>query len=214
MAYYNLLRMASPGDEAVGMLTGTNKREIGRLLEKFGNKIDVFLFSGGGNDIVGAGDMDRFLLERRNGSTADGWINREVFDATIKKVENAYVNLIKLRDKYCRECTIITHTYCYPLPSNVGGAFLHGLFKTKAWIKPYMLEKGITDFDDQYAIIKRMIDDFAEMLKRHQSPRFIVLDIRDFAQSEDWLNEIHLTPMAFARVAKLFYDKIEVVRRV
>ncbi|MBF0108375.1 MAG: hypothetical protein HQL76_04280 [Magnetococcales bacterium] len=210
MSYFNLLQLSSPGDEAVKMLSGSSFREIKRLLEKYYEQLDFFLFSGGGNDIVGEGDMDRFLHDQNTTpGNPLGWINQEEFNKTLEKIIQAYKRLIDHVMDCNSRCILITHTYCYPLPSNIGGAFLGGLFKTKSWIKPYMEEKGIKYKKDQYAIIKWMIDAFADELIKLRSDRVRVLDIREMMPNRtDWLNEIHLTPAAYSKVAGLFYKEI------
>ncbi|MBF0172925.1 MAG: SGNH/GDSL hydrolase family protein [Magnetococcales bacterium] len=208
MGYFNILQLSSPGDEAVGMLSGASLREIDRLLVKYGDEIDFFLFSGGGNDIVGAGDMERFLNNSNQGSDFMGWINMNPFNQTIEDIKAAYLRLIDLSKKKSPKCKIITHTYRYPHPNNVGGAFLGGLFKTKAWIKPYMDQKGITHVTEQESIIRYMINRFAEMLLSLPKDNLIVLDIRNDMQKKDWLNEIHLNPAAYARVAAKFLKQI------
>ena len=53
----------------------------------------------------------------------------------------------------------MTHGYDYPIPSMVG-AKLIGLTVAGPWMKPYMIEKGINNQQDQNKIAKRLIQDF------------------------------------------------------
>ncbi|MGN7611684.1 hypothetical protein ACQZV8_06325 [Magnetococcales bacterium HHB-1] len=215
MADLNLLRLSSSGDEAVEMLKGQSKFHLKNLLEKYSNSLRFLLFSGGGNDIVGKWDMESLLNRRTAGMKWKDCINHEAFERKLAEIKSAYRDLATLRDTFAPQCVIITHTYDYPIPSDKGGEFLWGSIRTKPWIKPYMDQKGITVSQDQRKIARHMMENLANTLislKKEQRD-FYVIDLRGKFQESDWVNEIHLTPDGFRRVAEIFLKKMQKIAR-
>ena len=71
----NFMRMESNGDEAVDMVSGAQKHELVEVMRwhetsRKGRPIDLLLFSGGGNDLVGENDFERFLRPYQKGFSA------------------------------------------------------------------------------------------------------------------------------------------------
>jgi len=204
---FNMLRLEKNGDEAIDMLSGAQKHKINRLLEKYADTIDVFLFSGGGNDIVGEYDMPFLLHDYKDGMTAADCIREERFARKLTSIQNAYLDLIDIRNEHRARCTIITHTYDIPIPSNDKARFLGGLIHVKPWIKPYMDAKKIPPTLQRpiaEILLQRFRDTLLEIQNLPTVERFVVVDTQgtlDPHNKKLWVNEIHPSSDGFGIVA-------------
>lgn len=213
----NFYSMASNGDEAVDMVSGKQKHQLVDLLRwhtkaKNRKPIDLLLFSGGGNDIVGENDFERFLKPYKPSYTqAKQCVNMPRLNRKIKQIGLAYQELLDIRDHYTPETLVITHTYDYPYPSLTGGVFLGGLIKTQGWMKRFMDKAGIKD-SLQADVIKIFMDGMAEEVLKIANKRkgFIVVDTRETLQGrKDWLNEIHPTSKGFKSIAEVIFGEMK-----
>jgi hypothetical protein len=213
----NFLTLASNGDEAVDMVTGKQKHILVQILRWHENNvknkpIDLLLFSGGGNDIVGKNDFERFIIQDATTCTdAISCINLERLNRKVHQIALAYEELLDIRDHYSPETIIMTHTYDYPFPSLQGGNFLGGLIKTKGWVKRFMDAANIKE-ELQAEVIKIFMDTMASKILSVASRRekFIVIDTRKtLTGKKAWLNEIHPTSKGFKKVARSIYEQMK-----
>ena len=102
----NFMTMASNGDEAVDMVSGKQKHELVDLLRwhhkaKNRKPIDILLFSGGGNDVVGENDFERFIKPYKNSyTTGKQCVNMPRLNRKSKQIGLAYQELLDIRDHY------------------------------------------------------------------------------------------------------------------
>ena len=209
---FNFLRLESNGDEVVSMISGQQGKRLAKLLKRY--PVNIVLFSGGGNDIVGEYDMDLFLRCKIPDMDWESCIHKPRFFRKLIQIENAYRLLIDMRDEYSPDPkpVIITHTYDYPLPSFHGAEFLGGIIKTKSWMKPYMELKGITDPEDQKRIARYFLSEFAKVLKlvaRDNPGKLIVVDTCNTLAPGEWLNEIHASEDGYKKIADKIYRVME-----
>ncbi len=203
----NFLRLESSGDEALSMTTGKQMKKLAGILNKF--PVNVLLFSGGGNDIVGEYDIDLFLKPKSPGMKWKDCLHLDRFTRKLDQVELAYRLLIDVVDEFAMapKPVIITHTYDYPLPSYHGAEFIGGIIKMKSWMKPYMVNKGITAEGAQQKIARFMIGEFSRRIKKvaaDNPQKLFVADTLNTLAREEWLNEIHATSKGYKKIA----DKI------
>ena len=213
----NFLCLASNGDEAVDMVSGKQKHDLVKILRwhtggQTRKPVDLLLFSGGGNDIVGENDFERFLKPYQNSfTTGRQCVNLKRLSRKVKQIGLAYQELLDIRDHYSPDTLIMTHTYDYPYPSNTGAEFLGGLIKTKAWMKRFMEDDNIPD-NLQADVIKVVMDTMGDELKRIETARqrFIVVESRGtLTGKKEWLNEIHPTSGGFKAIAKKMFRRIK-----
>jgi hypothetical protein len=205
--------MSSNGDEAVAMLSGESKLEFLRRLNE--EHFDILLFSGGGNDIVGRYDFDYFLLPKTTSNTWQDCINKGRFKRRLEMIERAYADMVELVVQYSanRKIQIVTHTYDIPIPSKEGATFLGGLLqvdKGRSWMHPYLMDKGITDPNDQREIARYMLTEFRNTLNHVASAAdglLTVVDTHNTVEKKEWVNEIHPTSKGFKEVAKKIFEK-------
>lgn len=206
---------SSFGDEAVGMMSGAAKIEMLERLQT--TNYALLLFSGGGNDIVGAFDMDFFLLKKTTGMGALDCIDKTRFMRRLDQVANAYDDLMDLVRDFSRnpELQVVTHTYDYVIPGKKGASFFGGIYKYddgRTWMYPYLMAKGIVEIADQRVIARWMLDSFSEMLMRtaeKHGGRLHVVNTQGILDESDWLNEIHPTPDGFGKIATKIHQKIQ-----
>jgi len=212
----NFYSMASNGDEAVDMVSGKQKHDLIGVLRWHVNRgemkpVQLLLFSGGGNDIVGENDFERFVNSYKDGDTAADCVNQTRLKRKAKQIGLAYEELLDIRDHYTPETVILTHTYDYPYPSLQGGEFLGGLIKTKGWMKRFMDDAGIPD-ELQCDVIKIFMNTLADVTLKIAKKRrgFIVVETRETLKGKKyWLNEIHPTSKGFGLIAKRMFKEIK-----
>jgi len=208
---------SSSGDEAVAMLTGDSKL---KLLKKLNTvHYDLLLFSGGGNDIVGAYDMDFFLRRKEPGMTALDCLDEVRLSRRLGQIEDVYQDLLDYVATYSRNPNIkvITHTYDYVVPNVQGATFFGGIWdydKGRSWMYPFMVKKGITETKDQREIARRMLERLQQMMlnlasKDQYKNQFIVVTTQGTLSDNDWLNEIHPNTKGFKLVEQKIYDAVK-----
>ncbi len=212
----NFYSMASNGDEAVDMVSGKQKHQLVDVLrwhEKARNRkpVDLMLFSGGGNDIVGENDFERFIRPYRSGFTPRQCLRIRRLSRKIRQIGLAYEELLDIRDHYSPATLVMTHTYDYPFASLEGANFLGGLVKTQGWMKRFMDEARIPD-----GLQTQVIREFMDMMARESlkiaeiRTGFVVVDTRGTLRDRsDWTNEIHPDKAGFKVLADRMYTEIE-----
>ena len=212
----NFYSMASNGDEAVDMVSGKEKHQLVEVLRWYSKArnrkpIDLLLFSGGGNDIVGENDYERFIRPYKSGYTARECLRIGRLTRKIEQIGLAYQELVDIRYHYSPSTVIMTHTYDYPFASLRGINLLGGLIKNKGWMKRYM-DKVKIPHALQTSVIKVFMDLMAEESLKIGKARtgFIVVDTRKTLRGQsDWLNEIHPNREGFKAIATRIYKKME-----
>lgn len=208
----NLLIRSSNGDEAVQMLSGKQKYDLAKTLDRHGEQIDIVFFSGGGNDVVGRYDMDRLLNPYQAGFNAEDCLNRVALKRKMQRIELAYQELLELRNAYAPNATVVTHTYDIVKPSNKGAELLK-FFKLGPWILPYLEAKGIPA-SLHMEISTRLLAELRTRLltladSRLARDKLLVIDTHGTLRpghSSDWLNEIHPTASGFKRLFERIYQ--------
>ena len=213
MRRYNLLQLASSGDESVDMLTGSSKFRLVGLLEKY--DVDFLLFSGGGNDIVGARDFDFFLKRDVSSNDWRSYLHMDRVERRLRMVGDSYRDLIDYCRSYSRNpgLQVVTHTYDYARPDPQGARFLGGIIDGKSWVHPYLREAGVPEAFDQ-TIVDHLIDALASQLLDLEA-RFPdtlrVADTRGSLTPGDeklWINEIHPSEKGFRKIARKVFDRM------
>ena len=207
MGRFNLLRLETSGHEIVEIMSGKQKRKLRDLLDCY--PVDLLLFSGGGNDIVGE-DFLPLIKDRRTVSTWEDAIHKTNFNLRLQQIKNAYKELINIRNANRPSCTIMTHGYDYPIPSDVGARFA-GIKITGPWMKPYMVQQHITLKSEQKKIAKWLIQKFNEMLidLEGRTQNFIYVKTPETLTVNEWGDEIHPTNAGFKKIANKFKPKLK-----
>lgn len=222
---YHILRMESGGDEAAYMLCQGQRHKLDEALCKLKHMAKIkgdprytpsfILFSGGGNDIVGAHDVVHFLNDYQPGMDLNACFREDRFKIRLNQIEAAYKELIAFRDDFCPDAHILTHCYDRLIPTGKA-AWFFGVIKVGAWLRPFIGDdvnkggKGIKDPALQQAIVNRMLELFKGMLESlaasHQ--KFHLINTHGAVGDKNWTNEIHPDRNGFKNVADRFLAKL------
>ena len=207
------LQMAEPGDVIASVLAGCQHRLLREAFEK--HRIDVLLYSGGGNDVVGddlrdlvkpASEPQVLRLPLRFGDVdvpevAANHLSLARFDHALQRIEAGFHTILDLRDKYRPSSVVIGHAYDYARPSG-RGLHVAGIVRGP-WLRPFFDEAGVPR-DAQPELVAFLIDQFARALAGIVSTRrnFIVVDSRGTLGDDEWSDEIHPSSKGFARLVE------------
>ena len=213
---YDIKNYAKAGDTLENMIYGIGYdnnfqrttpsiRKVLKKVEKL--KPNIFLFSGGGNDI--AGDEFASYLNHYNSSLPI--LREEYIENMIHTVFKKYFeDLIKKISLVSPNTHILTHGYGHTIPTGKGVKFLFFNF-SGPWLRPALAMKGIFDPIEQRLAVEKMINEYNKMLSKlsDKHSQFHHLDLRTLLDpNNDWTNELHLKNSAYAKVSNLFHEKI------
>lgn len=158
----------------------------------------VFLFSGGGNDVLGGGNLDAHLRDFDPALSAADHIlpsYRAVLDHAIA----LYDSIFRSVEDAPGEILTLCHGYDKVIPND------------GPWLGKPMQTRGITHLPTQKAISDVMVDRFNARLKKLADtfPRVECLDLRGVVQDTRWHDELHPTNEGYGAVAARFHAVIE-----
>jgi hypothetical protein len=203
----SLLRLETSGDTLLSMTKGKQRDKVRELFDRY--PIDAFLFSGGGNDVVGK-ELRELFDKVPDGGDWREHIRVEAMDRQYRQIADAYHSLAHLRDAYRPDCWIVTHGYGYANPSGKATKFwlwpIPLNIKRGPWIKQNLEDRGIHKAADQKAVVKYLIDRFNDVVTSVAAShgRFSVVDNRPSLGARDWSDELHPTRAGFRKVASAF----------
>jgi hypothetical protein len=153
---------------------------------------DVLLLSGGGNDILGGGQLVRHIKTFESGRKPADYVKGD-FDDLLAQTVETYGGII---DKALQAGAkrVVLHTYDYVIPNN------------GPWLGRPLLKLGIADRALQRAILRVLIDRFHAALSRLSSRydgKVALVDVRGTVGDDEWYDELHPTTRGFAKVARL-----------
>ncbi len=160
----------------------------------------VFLFSGGGNDVLGGGHLYDFLRDY-DGMLTPAQHILPGFKALLDEAIANYDKIIRSVEKLPGDILILCHGYDWPLP-NKG-----------RWLGKPMERHGIKDAIFQRGIVAEMINRFnarlGQLLAGFANAQH--LDLRGVVGDTlaDWQDELHPTSTTFAKVADRFDKAIK-----
>jgi len=195
---------------------------------------DVFLISGGGNDIVGGYRLAQLLNRRKDIPAiieadlnsgqgkiqfAEVCFNKEFF-GLIKLFKLQYMLLfesLKAGKEKFKNLKIITQGYDYAIPSSKIGPGLKKSLINKfthngIWLETPLLLRGYTNNKERNAVVYGMIHFFNEMLievgSRYENVYHI--DSRGAVNpKKGWFDELHPKSKEFGKITRVFEKCIE-----
>jgi hypothetical protein len=248
---YNVYSLAAGGDWLENMLNETTQDYIENL-----TKIspDVFLVSGGGNDLVDDKRLAHMVRDlprdgaRRFDPNDETWMNQKLIKLLKKRREDyqdqpifdaekyerglslvsddyfrflniclvqyftLFYRLLKTTSKF-KNMMIVTHGYDFGVPTmKKHGGLLHRIVNWKMnsgkWLFTPLVMRGISDPEDQKAVIYFMIFEFNEMLiklaKYDKFYNVFHIDCRGSVAEDEWFDELHPVSGAFERISETY----------
>lgn len=155
-------------------------------------KPDLLLLSGGGNDLLGGGQLARYLKPHAAGLSAADHVT-DAFGELLDRILAVYADLIE-KALTAGARRVVCHGYDYAIPNN------------GQWLGRPMLKLGITDRRLQRDIIRILIDRLDAGLKQMASGfagRVVAVDCRGSVPDAAWYDELHPTSQGFTGPANL-----------
>jgi hypothetical protein len=189
---------------------------------------DAMLLSAGGNDLIdalGVGPTDqhgtphppgdRLLLTKaeRAQLPASSYLSEDGWSVFAAHLRTQFVALDAMRavSRNNRNVPIITHTYDYPMPRDVGAGLHFG-----PWLYPALITYEVPPADWQ-SLAKSLLDRLFDLVSGMPLQNFHVVKTLGTLQpassdphikSADWLNEIHPTSAGYAQIAARFCNEV------
>ena len=212
----------------------------GKYLKKLlKEKPDVFLLSGGGNDLVGKDRLTKLvvakpveLTESALSRIQSGLNQRPGLSDDVKKSiilghkylnDHFYILMNVLAFEYAfilqsiklepsiKDIHVITHGYDLAIPSNDKGSLLRKMFDNGVWLYNPLDMAGITDKQLKKCIVWAMLFHFNEILKYFETreDHFHYIDCLGLAGENDWEDELHLKSPVYRKIAEKIKLKID-----
>lgn len=160
---------------------------------------DVFLLSGGGNDLLGEGMLKNLLHPFQAGRPARNYLNQR-FEQELDQLETLYEGVFTRLTRRFPRLKILCHGYDHAIP-NKG-----------RWLGRPMQSLKITDRKLQAEIVSVLIDRFNTMLQKLAGsfPGAVhYVDCRGLVGTNRWDDELHPTNAGFQMVAAAFNSVIQ-----
>lgn len=225
---YNIWSLGAAGDTLSNMVEGDPRKkgfEFLMELRRLGPKVQAFLFSGAGNDILGEDpDTGRPMLEPLiapfNGDAGDimGHVDHAALDARLSQLEAGYLRMISLvrSEPGFEELPIVIHGYDYAYPHTDDTVDPRDpVYADKdQWLGRAFAAKGIQNGELAHGVVSHLVDRLYTMMQGLEDKSGFsgiwVVDCRGALPSiSDWADEIHGTSAGFGVVAGRFKQVIE-----
>lgn len=163
----------------------------------------VFIFSGGGNDILGGGGLTNLLRKKSDGhgsAIPADYVNQPVMAEVMGRLGKGYRKVAKEAKTFEPGILMLTHGYDHALPRKNG-----------KWLGTPLQAKGYAH-DDAVSpkIIAYLVDHFNDVLASvaHENAHVRHIDVRG-AVNGRWHDELHPNELAARDIAKLFAKQIK-----
>ncbi|NEK17467.1 caspase family protein [Rhizobium leguminosarum] len=196
MPKYAIYSLDAAGDTLSNML---KEKEYLKALTDI--RASIFLFSGGGNDVVAGGNLAAHLRDFDD-KLSPGAHLKPTFNTVLDEAIGLYSKLVREVAKGFQDVDILCHGYDYTIPAD------------GPWLGKPMKSRGIEDTAFQAAIAKIMIDRFNErlLLLSKTSARLHYIDCRNTVGKAEWHDELHPTDAGYKKVASKFAAVIETLK--
>jgi hypothetical protein len=189
--------LAFPGDTFDHVLT---EKQYKSVLQS--GLYRVFVFSGGGNDILGGGGLASLLRKRSEGNGSSdpvNYVNQQTLKRVLDRLGNGYRQVAREAKAFEPRILMLIHGYDYALPRKDG-----------KWLGTPLQAKGYAH-DEPIApkIIAFLVDQFNAVLHSVARDNGHVrhIDVRGTVKTR-WHDELHPKEPAARDVAALFQKEI------
>ena len=168
-------------------------------------KVEHFLFSAGGNDALGGGNLAAYIRQRESGdndpANAPLYVKPSYY-AMADGVEAVYRALLSNVRTLSPSTVVVIHGYDYCLPRKEG-SWLGGPLRFRGF-------DPVFQRDFARAIVRVLVDDFNIRLERLASSFVNVeyVDLRGAADEDEWWDELHPKRAAAKKYAQRIGDRL------
>ncbi|HMN72582.1 MAG TPA: SGNH/GDSL hydrolase family protein [Rhodoblastus sp.] len=192
---YDIVNIAKAGDTIENMVG--RPTYLGDLARK---TVKTFLFSGGGNDILGNLEEVIELYDIAHPDPSDAlWYIRPQFDEDLAVVKSYYQLLLTQIRSASPDTILVVHGYAYA-QAQAHGVFIGDKFEQRGFDLLNARQNALAQ-----AIIRIMIDRFNSFLKSFaNSSNVEYVDFRPVIGKSNWYDELHPDGATAKRMAKLY----------
>jgi hypothetical protein len=216
---FNVFSLDAAGDTLENMIA--NNPEFLKAIDDvqaIGLKVSGFVFSGGGNDLLGTDKMGKPVLHsllHRDlpNPTIDNVFRPDEVTKLFEALSNYYKQLFQqVHDRY-PNLPIFIHGYDYVYPGEYDASDRRSpsYAGKKQWLGQPMEQLGIRDKGLQREIVKRLLDRFHTMqqsLVASHANVHLIETLGTLENVQQWNDEIHPNDVGFAKVGQKFITKI------
>jgi hypothetical protein len=214
---YLIWSVDAAGDTLQNMVAKKFPEYLGALRDTAVTR--AFLFSGGGNDLVGEDASGRSVIEQvlkpfEAGQPVAWYLDTAEYAKVLASIEESYRTVLGTVAQEFPGLPVIIHGYDYSIPGPAPNEWRTPIWASiDQWLGRPLRARGIVDHQLQRDIIRRMIDDLNELQIRlcgggvADSGKYkdvYHVDVRGTLADADWADELHPTDAGFAKVAALF----------
>ena len=199
----SILNLAFPGDEVGGMMVGKQRARLVRELKHgaaTGKKFEFLLFSGGGNDLVGAETFYKWLNPWVPGTTdLRECINWTTLEAMLEILRVGYQHVLDIRDSHSPNTVLVFHGYDFAPPNGKGVCGLG------PWLEPGLEERKIPK-RYRAEVVRLFLQRFEDWLNEFAANNndLIVVPTQGTLATSEWANELHPKNAGFSKIATRF----------
>jgi hypothetical protein len=185
---------ATPGDIVAAMRDSlTTPGGLLRALQDY--EADILLLSGGGNDLLGDGQLEALLAPGRR--QLPDYFKTEAFEDQFWSVIDDLDFILRQALDAFPDLKAVIHGYDYAIPSGQG-----------PWLLGPLQRLGVPP-DLHQAVIDRIVDWFNRaqiamvdaINREYDEVRVVHADLRNSTLTGQWYDEIHPTSVGFAQIA-------------
>lgn len=188
---YAVLCLSAAGDTLSNMV-----RQDEYLKAIVQNRADFFLISGGGNDLVGDGQLKRWLVDYDPDRSAAEHLVPE-FDDLVRALMVQYNDIFRRVREALPGTRVLCHCYDDPIPTD--GKWLGEPMRKRGIVNP-VLQRGIAS-----EIIQRFATALRQLVTMH--PNVALVETRGAAGGQ-WFDELHPKESGYKAVAERFGQAI------
>ncbi len=197
-----ILNLASPGDEVRQMLSPKQKNRLIRELKRGPakrQKYDYFLFSGGGNDLVGIDRFYKWLNPYVVGMQAKDVLNKNTMKIAFGLLEMGYEEVIEIRNTHSPKTQLLFNAYDFAIPDG------RGVCGKGPWMEPGLVTRNVP-VKMRREVVKLFLTELDKLLKRiaKRNQLVTVVQTQGTLADNEWANELHPKNRGFKKIAKVF----------
>lgn len=171
---------------------------------------DFFIFSGGGNDVLGGGDLKELLKPKNEGdgsSNPSHYVRLAKVQAALDRLKIGYLEIAEYVRVRSPRTTMLIHGYDYP-DAQEGGPWLGKPFERRQFV--FSTDKRLID-----SILVYLVDRFYSMLGEveQEASNVTLMNLRNVVRGR-WSDELHPKKEASEDIAGIYRALIDGSRTV